>query len=85
MKNVHMPYNVFQVLKVLLIERHKIQVPVLLFLVELHQLLNNQIKIFTALKSCKFPAQTYLKGFVKFTIQSIHQVSHPNCIMAKNR
>ena len=72
-----MPYTVFQVMKVFLIERHKIKVPVLLFLVELHQ------QIFTALKSCKFPSQTYLKGFVKFTIQSIHQVYHPNCLRLK--
>ena len=69
-----MPYTVFQVMKVFLIERHKIKVLVLLFLVELHQ------QIFTALKSCKFPSQTYLKGFVKFTIQSIHQL-----LKAKNR
>ena len=60
MKNVHMPYTVFQVMKVFLIERHKIKVPVLLFLVELHQLLNHETQIFTALKSCKFPSQTYI-------------------------
>ena len=83
MKNVHMPYTVFQVMKVFLIERHKIKVPVLLFLVELHQLLNHQTQIFTALKSRKFPSQTYLKGFVKFTIQSIHQAYHPNCLRLK--
>ena len=57
-KNIHLPDILFQVLKVLLIKYYKIQLPVLLFLVVLHQPLHQEISFFTTFENF---IQHYLK------------------------
>ena len=69
MKNTHLLYIVFQVLKGLLVKRYKIQLSVLLFFVALHQLTSadtyDLLQLFRELDS-KVPEKRFLSQIFLF-------------------